>query len=87
MSGKAVYNPYTKRPYNVGETECMYGIYKTEKFRYIPLSYLKGEMEKGMFSSDKYPRNARITAYIIQREKDEKEEEKKKEDVGYVTFD
>ena len=87
MSGKAVYNPYTKRPYNVGNIECMYGIYKTEKFRYIPLSYLKSEMEKGMFSSDKYPRNARITAYIIQREKDEKEQEKKKEDVGLVTFD
>ena len=87
MSGKSVFNPYTKRPYNVGNTEYLYGKFKWTKFRYIPLSYLKSEMEKGMFSSDKYPRNARITAYIIQREKDEKEQEKKKEDVGYVTFD
>lgn len=85
MSGKAVYNPYTKRPYNVGNIECMYGIYKTEKFRYIPLSYLKGEMEKGMFDNTKYPRNARIKDYIIQREKDEKE--KHEENIGFISFD
>ena len=85
MSGKAVYNPYTKRPYNVGNTEFLYGIYKTEKFRYIPLSYLKGEMEKGMFDNTKYERNARIKEYIIQREKEEKE--KNEENIGYISFD
>jgi hypothetical protein len=85
MSGKAVYNPYTKRPYNVGNTEFLYGIYKTEKFRYIPLSYLKGEMEKGMFDNTKYERNTRIKEYIIQREKEEKV--KHEENIGYISFD
>lgn len=85
MSGKAVYNPYTKRPYNVGETECMYGIHKWTKYRYIPLSYLKGEMEKGMFDNTKYERNTRIKEYIIQREKEEKE--KNEENIGYISFD
>jgi len=85
MSGKAIYNPYTKRPYNVGEIECMYGIYKWTKYRYIPLSYLKGEIEKGMFDNTKYERNLRIKEYIKQREKDEKV--KHEENIGYISFD
>lgn len=79
----------TKKQYLVDNLQCHYGLYKTEKYRNIPIDYLEQELYKGIYDNKKREtttrkRNLRIKAYILNRVKEEKEKKETDVDPGYV---
>jgi len=79
----------TKKQYLVDNLQCHYGLYKTEKYRNIPIDYLEQELYKGIYDNKKREtttrkRNLRIKAYILNRVKEEKEKKETDIDPGYV---
>lgn len=80
-----------KKQYLVDNLECHHGIYKTEKYRNIPLDYLKEQLYKGTYENIKRQtttrlRNKRIKSYILKRIEEEEAEKNKDTtvDIGYV---
>ena len=79
----------TKNEYLVDNLQCHYGLYKTEKYRNIPIDYLEQELYKGSYDNKKREtttrkRNIRIKDYIIKRIKEEKENKETDLNIGYV---
>ncbi len=79
----------TKKEYLVDNLQCHYGLYKTEKYRNIPIDYLEQELYKGTYDNVKRQtttrkRNIRIKAYILKRIKEEKENKETDLNIGFV---
>ena len=67
-------------------TYCTFGSYKETQYKYIPLEWLIERLNYNKLT--KFPNvNKRIEFYINERIKTEKEEEEKKEDIGFISFD